>query len=310
MKKIAYLQMAFAMLLIGSLFVASKFIVQSMPVFTASFLRQFLAFLTLAILVAYRKSSRPTLLKRDCSIIFIQSFVGIFAFSLLALNGLKHTDSIDANIITSMTPLSMMLIAVFLLGEKLTGRRLTALMLAILGALAINTLGSQETSSKQSVWFGNFLIVLAVMAEGVFFGFGKLLSRPIESMWLSLILTAVGSVLFLPLAIYDAMSFDFSSVPSLTWCLVVYTGVGITALGVVLMNQGMMQVSASTASVFTALMPVSGVALSVVLLHETFYWYDGLGMLLVFSAIALMMFEKKPVEQTNTALKPKKHLAR
>ena len=41
--KTAYVQMTLAMLLIGSLFVVSKVIVQTVPVFVASFLRQFLA---------------------------------------------------------------------------------------------------------------------------------------------------------------------------------------------------------------------------------------------------------------------------
>ena len=46
---VAYGQMTCAMLLIGSLFVVSKVIVQSIPVFVASFLRQFLAFVALAL---------------------------------------------------------------------------------------------------------------------------------------------------------------------------------------------------------------------------------------------------------------------
>ena len=239
MRKIAYLQMTVAMLLIGSLFVASKVIVQYVPVFTASFLRQFLAFLVLVGWLWYQKSSVPQVDKRDYWVLFIQGFVGIFLFSLFALYGLKHTNAIDANIITSTTPLTMMLIAVLLLGERLTIRRGFAVALAVLGMMAINVLGTHDAGGRTDVWLGNLLVVLAVVAEGVFFGFGKLLSRPISSTWLSVILTAIGSILFLPLAIYDVASTDLSGVPWSVWVLVLYTGVGITALGVVLMNMGM-----------------------------------------------------------------------
>ena len=79
----------------------------------------------------------------------------------------------------------------------------------------------------------------------------------------------------------------------MVWALVLYTGVALTAFGVVLMNRGLQQVPASNASIFTALMPVSGVVLSVIFLNETFRWYHGLGMLLVLAAMALVVFEKK-----------------
>lgn len=291
--KVAYVQMTLAMLLIGSLFVVSKVIVQSVPVFVASFLRQFLAFLALAVWLYAQKSPMPRIQRRDYGVLFIQGFVGIFLFSLFALYGLKRTNAIDANIITSTTPLSMMLIAVLLLGERLTTRRVSALLLAVLGTLAINVLGTHESAMRQNVWLGNALVVLAVLAEGVFFGFGKLLKSPISSTWLSLILTGIGSVFFLPFALYSAVTNDLSQVSVWIWALVVYTGVALTAFGVVLMNRGLQQVPASNASIFTALMPISGVVLSVLFLHETFRWYHALGMVLVLAAMALVMFEKK-----------------
>ena len=291
--KTAYVQMTLAMLLIGSLFVVSKVIVQSVPVFVASFLRQFLAFLALAAWLYVQKSTMPKIQRRDWGVLLIQGVVGIFLFSVFALYGLKYTNAIDANIITSTTPLSMMLIAVLLLGERLTMRRVSALLLALLGTLAINVLGTHDSGSRQEVWFGNGLVVLAVLAEGVFFGFGKLLKSPISSTWLSLILTAIGSVLFAPFAAYSAVSTDWSQVPWTTWLLVLYTGVALTAFGVVLMNRGLQQVPASNASIFTALMPVSGVVLSVIFLREQFHWYHALGMVLVLAAMALVMFEKK-----------------
>lgn len=291
--KTAYVQMTLAMLLIGSLFVVSKVIVQSVPVFVASFLRQFLAFLALAAWLYVQKSTMPKIERRDWGVLLIQGVVGIFLFSVFALYGLKYTNAIDANIITSTTPLSMMLIAVLLLGERLTMRRVSALLLALLGTLAINVLGTHDSGSRQEVWFGNGLVVLAVLAEGVFFGFGKLLKSPISSTWLSLILTAIGSVLFAPFAAYSAVSTDWSQVPWKTWLLVLYTGVALTAFGVVLMNRGLQQVPASNASIFTALMPVSGVVLSVIFLREQFHWYHALGMVLVLAAMALVMFEKK-----------------
>jgi drug/metabolite transporter (DMT)-like permease len=59
------------------------------------------------------------------------------------------------------------------------------------------------------------------------------------------------------------------------------------------MHAGIKQVPNSSASVFTALMPVSGVVLSVLLLNESFQWYHLLGMVLVMMGMGLIVGEKE-----------------
>lgn len=301
MKKLAYAQMTASMLLIGSMFVVSKVIVANIPVMTASFFRQFLACLALIAVLLWRnrhgeKVVCPPINTRDKWILFIQIFCGIFLFSLLLLWGVQRTNAIDASIITSATPLSMMLFGVVFLSERMTWLRGVALICALAGALVMNMYGAQAhagvTNNAPNVWLGNLLIAGAVLFEGVFFGAQKLLSRPLPSIWLMVILTAGASVLFVPFALYDALTFDFSQVPLYVWGLVVYTGVGITALGVLLMHAGIKQVPNSSASVFTALMPVSGVVLSMLLLNESFQWYHLLGMVLVMMGMGLIVGEK------------------
>ena len=301
MKKLAYAQMTASMLLIGSMFVVSKVIVANIPVMTASFFRQFLACLALIAVLLWRnrhgeKVVCPPINTRDRWILFIQIFCGIFLFSLLLLWGVQRTNAIDASIITSATPLSMMLFGVVFLSERMTWLRGVALICALAGALVMNVYGAQAhagvTNNAPNVWLGNLLIAGAVLFEGVFFGAQKLLSRPLPSIWLMVILTAGASVLFAPFALYDALTYDFSHVPLYVWGLVVYTGVGITALGVLLMHAGIKQVPNSSASVFTALMPVSGVVLSVLLLNESFQWYHLLGMVLVMVGMGLIVGEK------------------
>mgnify|MGYP003582507627 FL=1 len=301
-RKLAYAQMTASMLLIGSMFVVSKVVVAHIPVMTASFFRQFLACLALIAVLWWRnrygeKVVCPPIKKRDQWILFVQIFCGIFLFSLLLLWGVKRTHAIDASIITSATPLSMMLFGLVFLSERMTWLRSVALMCALAGALVMNVYGAQahgveNTSAASNVWLGNVLIAGAVLFEGVFFGAQKLLGRPLPSIWLMVILTAGASVLFAPFALYDALTYDFSHVPLYVWGLVVYTGVGITALGVLLMHAGIKQVPTSSASVFTALMPVSGVVLSVLLLNESFQWYHLLGMVLVMMGMGLIVIEK------------------
>jgi drug/metabolite transporter (DMT)-like permease len=96
-------------------------------------------------------------------------------------------------------------------------------------------------------------------------------------------------VLFLPLGLYQAIGFDFSSAGFAGLASVVYYGVYVTALGYLLWFGGLSEVSASTAGVFTGVLPVSAVLLSYVVLRESFSWAHLVGIACVLAAIVLIV---------------------
>jgi hypothetical protein len=78
--------------------------------------------------------------------------------------------------------------------------------------------------------------------------------------------------LFLPLGLYQAIGLDFSSVGFVGWASVVHYGAFVTALGYLLWFGGLAKVPASTAGVFTGVLPVSAVLLCYLVLGEPFSW--------------------------------------
>jgi drug/metabolite transporter (DMT)-like permease len=62
-------------------------------------------------------------------------------------------------------------------------------------------------------------------------------------------------VLSLALGLYQAIGFDFSSVGFAGWASVVHYGAFVTALGYLLWFGGLAKVPASTAGVFTGVLP-------------------------------------------------------
>jgi drug/metabolite transporter (DMT)-like permease len=71
------------------------------------------------------------------------------------------------------------------------------------------------------------------------------------------------------------------------WIPVLHYGVFVTALGYLLWFGGLSRVPASTAGVFTGVLPVSAVALSYVVLGEQFSWAHLVGVVCVLVAIVL-----------------------
>lgn len=284
---IPYFKVATAMILIGSFIVVNKFVIQVFPVFLASELRVLLGAIVLTSILLIREGRFPVLQKKDWIVLFAQSFVGVFLFSIFMLYGLTYTTAMEGGIITSLTPAAVGLISLMFFKEKLRWNQSVGIVCAVTGALSINVLGGMLDASwsLQTLW-GNLLIICAVIGEAVFVTFGKLVSKQVSPIASATITSIFASILFLPFALYDAASFEFAKVSAADWSLIAYTGIVVTVIAIVLLNQGMAKISAGSSAVFTALMPSSAIVMSVLFLHENFYWYHFLGISLVFLGIA------------------------
>lgn len=288
----SYFKMTIAMLLIGTILVANKIILTEVPVFVAAFIRQFTAFITLSVYFVCMKKKIPKLHEAsDRIILFFQSFIGVFLYSIFTLYGLKFTTSLEANLINSITPAGIAAIGVIFLKEHLTFFRLCGITMAITGTIMIYLLTDHSGFAYGASFLGDLLIMLSVIAQGVFFTFGKLLKQQISPYAQSFFMTLLGSIFFLPPSLYQLYGMNMSRISLMSWMLLLYTGIVITALAVVLMYDGMQHVQASRASVFSALTPISGIVLSVIVLHDRFLWPHFIGSILIIIGIGIVLIK-------------------
>ncbi|MFF4878763.1 DMT family transporter [Micromonospora sp. NPDC000668] len=289
----AYIKMTLATVLLGSYLVVSKLILREVPVFTATFIRLVTASLVLAVYVALKPPGRVRPGRRDRAVLFTQTLLGVFLFSVFAMYGVRLTGAIEAGVILGMVPISISMVGLLLLRESMSARRGGGIAVAVLGALSINVMSVQalDGPSGSHVAFGSLLLACAVVCEAVFLTFGKLLSRPVPPAALSLILSTVGAVMF---AVPAAVEFDWAMITAISgqaWALMIYTGVAVNGVAVVLMYDSLDTVDTTVAAAFTALTPVSGAVLSVLLLGERLHLYHLTGMVLVVLGVFIVAKE-------------------
>ncbi len=106
------------------------------------------------------------------------------------------------------------------------------------------------------------------------------------------VVSVFGLLLFLPVAIYEAAAIDFTAVSWAEWLPILYYAIIVTVVGFILWFQGVQKVPASTAAVFTGIMPVSAVLLSYLILQEPFAWSHIWGGLCVL--IGLILIVRQP----------------
>ena len=282
----AYVQMGLAMAIVGSSVVCGKIINQAFPVFLASGLRFALAALIMIPLVLWREGRPPRLTRGQWLTVALMAFCGQFMFTCLLLLGLRWTSAVDAGLITSTTPAAMTLLSLLLLGERPGPARLAGVLLALAGVVLVNQASDGAAGEQADRWLGNLLLGCAVAGEAVFLLLRKRLPPSLGDLGLTALLCLLGLVMFLPPALYQAASFDFSQAGPAHWWSLVYFGVVFTVVAYLLWFGGVAQVDGSLAGIFTAIMPLSALTLSVWLLGEPVSRAQLWGAALVVIAIA------------------------
>lgn len=294
---VASVKVILAMIIVGSSVVAGKLLAQSFPVFLASELR-FLVATIIMVPILIRIEGFSSIQKREMLILFLQGLFGVFLYSIFMLYGLTFTTAIDAGIITSTIPAVTGGLAFLFLKERLTKSVSVGILLAVLGTLIINVVGSASDIERgSSPIFGNLLIFGAVICEALFIILGKFVSQRVSPLAISTIVSVLGTILFLPLSLYEGAKFNFEGVTMAEWGLILYFGIVVTVIAFILMYQGVSKVPASTVGVLTGVLPISSVLLSVLILGEKISFFHFIG--ISFTLTAILLIGKQPAKKLN-----------
>lgn len=284
----AYLNLTLAMVLVGSSVVAGKIMVDELPVFLASAARFVLALSILIPIICIREGGLPGISRRSWCMLAVQSLCGSFLFTVFLLYGLTFTGPSSAGIITSTTPACMGIIAWVFLKDRPSLRIGVGIMLSVLGVLVINMVESGGGVSGSNPLLGNVLVLGAVIFESMFLLIRKTVPEPLSPLAVSTIISLFGLIWFLPMGLYEASAADFGAISLTGWLTVIYYGVFVTVLAYLFWFAGITKVPASIAGVFTAVMPLSALVLSALILSEPIGWQQLVGCGCVLIGIVLI----------------------
>ncbi|WP_051775379.1 DMT family transporter [Paenibacillus tyrfis] len=202
------------------------------------------------------------------------------------LYGLQYTGAAESGVITSTTPVFVVLLSVLLLKERLTPPVMLGVVAAVLGVAVLHIGEPVGTGTETgAAWIGNLLILLAVVSEALFAVIGKGLTGKYSPVLLSAISCTLGFLWFLPLAVYDVVRMEGLHVTAGEWSYILYYAVVVTVLGYILWYAGVKKVPGAVSGLFTAVIPVTSIVLSYFILQEQVTWRHGIGVLLVVAGI-------------------------
>ena len=268
---LAYLSLATSMALVGSYVGLSKLLVAAFPIFLLAWLRFGIAAVAMAHWVRRRDGDAP-LSAHDRRLLFWESFLGNFLFSICMLFGVMLTSAVAAGMVMAAIPAAVALLARLFLGERIRPRVLLAIACAALGIalLALARHDGPAAGQAPASLLGQALLLAAVLCEASYVVIGKRLTGNVSPRRISALINLWGLALVTPFGLWQAWSFPFASVPLPMWGLLGFYAIAASVVTVWLWMHGLRHVPSSRAGVFTVLLPVSAAAVGIVVLGEPF----------------------------------------
>lgn len=264
----AYAALASAMMIVGAYVGFSKVLVAVFPVFLLAWLRFGIAAVAMATWVK-RAADEPRLDARTRRLIFLESFLGNFLFSICMLYGMRQASAISAGVVMAGIPAAVALLSRIFLNERLSRPTIAAIAFAVLG-VALLALSRGGASSDESSVLGTLLLIGAVLCEASYVVIGKRLTGQVSPKRISALINLWGLVLVTPLGVWAALSFDFASVRTPIWGGLALYAFAASMWTVWLWMTGLKKIPAAKAGIFTVFLPITSALVGVLFLGEHF----------------------------------------
>lgn len=266
------------MSLVGCYVALSKPLAAVLPVFLLAWMRFGIG--GLAMLHWLKKPvEEPALTPQTKRLLFLESFLGNFLFTICMIYGVSLTDAVSAGVTMASIPAAVAVMGWAFLRERVAPRTWAAVACAV-GGVALFSLSKQEhmahagqalgaRNTQNLAWLGQLLLVGAVICEAAYTVIGKKLTASLGPKRITSLINLWGFVLTTPFGLYLALDFDFAAVGWSTWLLLLFYAMAACMWTVWLWMTGLKAVPAAQGGVFSVMLPVSAALVGVLLLGES-----------------------------------------
>ena len=225
--------------------------------------------------------------RRDLWIFLYLGFFGVtmnqFGFTV----GIRYTSVIHSAIISSLSPVYTLILAVILRLENATLRKVLGMGVAVAG---VSLMAAGAGIGRHSpTLFGDAITLSASLGFAAYVVLGKRVAGRYDSLTMSTFNCIFGALIVLPIAIQRAIligSFaHWRAFPWPVWACMVYMALFSSAIAYVLYYWVLRYLEASQLTSFTYLLPIAATALGIIFLGERGSWLELLGGLFALAGV-------------------------
>lgn len=245
----------------GSLYIASKFALNSFSPYLMVFFRYFISVVLLYFIA--RKKGIKKIKKEHIKYFMIIGGLGYFAAIECQFISTELLDASLSSLMNSLSPVVMPITALILLGERINKRVGLGITLSVIGVYVILGVGGVTDINITGIIFGIFSTVLWTVNSCYI----RKVSDEYDPIQIALYGMAIALCFATPAAVvslkFAPIQFHASSIPA-----VLYIAVFCTAFSNVSWNKSLQALNATTCAMFYPLQPTISAILGIILLGE------------------------------------------
>lgn len=265
---ITYLKLLMTAIFWGGTFVSGRMLAESIPPFSAAFIRFFIAAVCLYAIIAGREGSIPRLERRHFLPVTLLGLTGVFAYNAFFFSGLKLVAASRASIIIANNPIIISILSSLFFKEKLSPTKVAGICISVSGAVIAISRGNPLALFAGGIGRGDFFIFGCVLSWAAYSLLGKRVMQDLAPLSAVAHSAAIGMLALLIPACFEGMPAALPTYSWADWCNLAYLGWFGTVLGFVWYYEGIQAIGPSRASLFINFVPISAICLAHVILNE------------------------------------------
>lgn len=276
----------------GGMYVVSKYVLNFIPPLTLVWLRYMIAFIvlyTILKVVQKKNNKRVIIKKKDWLLLGRIGFIGYFVSITFQFVGTKLSDAHTGALITSATPVFIVIFARFILKENLTVQKIVSLFLAIVGVVIVI---GWDIKIGSYLW-GSIILVGAAITWALLSVYVKIATKRLSTLTVTTYAILFAIIYTTPAMLLELQSTVVHYQDILIILGVLYLGVVSTAGAFFLWNKGMELMDAGIGSLFFFFQPIVGTFLGWLLLNEEVNLNFFIGGALILIGVLIVTVQKR-----------------
>lgn len=229
--------------------------------------------------------------------LFFAALLGVVLNQGSFIFGLSLTSPINASIVTTTSPIIVMIVAAIYLKEPVTGKKVAGIFIGALGALLL-ILGSRTGAvpSKGGNVLGDLLCLSAQLSFALYLVlFKKLISRYSTFTTMKWMFT-YASICFIPFSYKDVSVLRFTEIAPSTYGGIVFVVLGATFFSYICVVTGQKLLRPTLVSMYNYVQPIVASVLAVAMGLDSFGWTKAAAILLVFTGVYVVTQSKSKAQ--------------
>ncbi len=238
--------------------------------------------------------------KKDMWMLFVCSLTGIVLNQGAFIKGLSSTSPVDASVLTTCSPMFVIVLAFFFLKEPITLKKAGGVLIGAAGAILLVLSGNHAGGSVSSV-SGNLLIVLGGFMYAIYLTIAKPLTLKYTSVTIMKWMFLFSTLILLPFeykSLLEAPAYQSPYESQTIWSLI-FILFGATYITYLMIPLALKRIRPTTVSMYNYVQPIIASLAATILGQDVITWQKIGCAIMIFVGVYLVTISKSRADMEN-----------